>query len=610
MANSDIQITEILYDPLFNSDLTHEYIEIFNGGSDPVDLAGWGTGEAGNGINTFATAGAVILGAGAYAILVPAGTTQAMFEAAYGPLPAGATLIEVANWNPLGNSGETVVLYDSTGSIVDQVTYPVTAGTPGIEQSIEITRDALGDPVYSTISPEPGTGAHPVAGPSGPTENDDILEGAENADNIDLLGGNDIFNANGGSDNIHGNAGDDTINGNCGNDNIDGGIGSDNLLGGNGNDTLIGGLGADILSGGNNDDFLDGGADSDTLNGDNGMDVLQGGDGDDQLNGGADDDTLTGGGGADIFLFARGAGQDLITDFENGTDLIDVATLGIWDISQMNITQQGNDVRIALGNANQITLANTDLTDIDGSDFLFDVAPPPPSTSNGGDTITGTSGADSYDGMDGSDRLWGLEGNDTLLGGSGRDTLYGDEGRDMIDGGSGQDQIFGGDGRDTLVGNADNDLIKGGRGADLINGGNDNDRLYGENGRDTVIGDNGNDRIWGGNGHDVLDGGAGKDVIQGDGGNDTISGGLGEDTMTGGNGADVFVFEDRMRADVITDFRDGIDLLDFSSFGFAGLGALTLSQIGTDVEIRVSTRDVLLLENIDISAIDASDFIF
>ena len=54
---------------------------------------------------------------------------------------------------------------------------------------------------------------------------------------------------------------------------------------------------------------------------------LDGGAGNDTLYDSAGDDTLTGGAGADIFIFGFLTGQDIITDFEDGIDKIDLSAL-------------------------------------------------------------------------------------------------------------------------------------------------------------------------------------------------------------------------------------------------------------------------------------------
>lgn len=94
------------------------------------------------------------------------------------------------------------------------------------------------------------------------------------------------------------------------------------LYGGNGKDTLTGTGGEDLLSGGNGKDVLFGAGGHDLLLGGNGEDKLDGGTGNDALAGGHGDDTLTGGAGADLFVFGKGGGEDMITDFELGVDRI------------------------------------------------------------------------------------------------------------------------------------------------------------------------------------------------------------------------------------------------------------------------------------------------
>ncbi|MEO0361974.1 MAG: hypothetical protein AAF322_12745, partial [Pseudomonadota bacterium] len=57
-----------------------------------------------------------------------------------------------------------------------------------------------------------------------------------------------------------------------------------------------------------------------------GDDLLHGGAGDDTLTGGVGDDTLEGGEGADVFLFHADwhAGEDLVLDFEEGVDRVEI----------------------------------------------------------------------------------------------------------------------------------------------------------------------------------------------------------------------------------------------------------------------------------------------
>ena len=107
--------------------------------------------------------------------------------------------------------------------------------------------------------------------------------------------------------------------------------GNDVLVGGNGSDELYGGTGDDELDGGNAKDGLYGGTDNDVLIGGNGKDELFGGGGDDELDGGKGSDILDGGDGNDIlvggkgsdtFIFGPGSGDDTITDFDLGNDVL------------------------------------------------------------------------------------------------------------------------------------------------------------------------------------------------------------------------------------------------------------------------------------------------
>lgn len=110
---------------------------------------------------------------------------------------------------------------------------------------------------------------------------------------------------------------------------------ADILLGSLGNDRIFGRAGDDRLFGGQGNDLVVGDDGDDRLTGAEGRDTVQGGDGDDVLTGGLDVDILTGGGGADRFVFAdfedfiaiAGGGLDRITDFVQGSDVIDLSAI-------------------------------------------------------------------------------------------------------------------------------------------------------------------------------------------------------------------------------------------------------------------------------------------
>ena len=179
-------------------------------------------------------------------------------------------------------------------------------------------------------------------------KNDDVI-GSPDRDLIDGLSGDDTIKGMSGDDTLYGGidldklfggAGDDILKGNMGDDTLNGGTYDDRLIGGkdsdillgrNGDDTLNGGIDADKLWGGSGndiligqegEDILNGGADDDILKGKEGNDVLTGGTGSDTIFGGMGLDRLRGNAGQDTFVLEANSGRDLITDFEDGVDVI------------------------------------------------------------------------------------------------------------------------------------------------------------------------------------------------------------------------------------------------------------------------------------------------
>jgi Ca2+-binding RTX toxin-like protein len=137
----------------------------------------------------------------------------------------------------------------------------------------------------------------------------------------------------GGNDTVIGSADSELILGNDGQDSISGGAGNDTLIGGKDNDFVDGGIGNDSIRGDSNEDIIRGGDGNDSLFGGKGNDQLFGDAGDDFLSGDQGNDTLTGGEGSDRFVLSIGGGLDIITDFGNGSDFIQVpAGISISDI--------------------------------------------------------------------------------------------------------------------------------------------------------------------------------------------------------------------------------------------------------------------------------------
>lgn len=205
-----------------------------------------------------------------------------------------------------------------------------------------------------------------------PVSEDDTLVLASTDDVMRLGAGDDHIRARGGDDALWGQAGDDTLKGNGGADTLRGGAGEDDLRGGAGRDKLIGGGDDDALRGNGGGDILKGGRGEDDLIGGRGSDVLKGGGGDDRIEGGKGDDRLTGQGGEDTFVFARGFGDDVITDFRDGVDLLDFAGhASVAALGDLTITQTGANAVITDGVGGQITLLRVEVNDLQEDDFLF-----------------------------------------------------------------------------------------------------------------------------------------------------------------------------------------------------------------------------------------------
>ena len=271
-----------------------------------------------------------------------------------------------------------------------------------------------------TVKLRDGTGA-------GGHAEGDVLSGIEHligSDHADIFGGDSHANRLSGMD------GDDGLWGSSGDDVLEGGAGADRLNGGGGEDTasyaasdagvvvrlhsmeargghaegdtfigtvtiedtevpdiehLTGSSYADVLAGDLRDNTLRGRAGDDTLYGgpDGGDDRMYGGNGDDRIFGGkgndiisgdAGDDTLSGGPGDDAFVFAPGGGDDIIRDFGNGNDRIDLSAFAdIASINDLSMEQQEGNAVIDLSGqgGGAIIVSGFDIANLDASDFIF-----------------------------------------------------------------------------------------------------------------------------------------------------------------------------------------------------------------------------------------------
>ncbi|MHC4050467.1 VCBS domain-containing protein [Bradyrhizobium sp. 25ACV] len=207
--------------------------------------------------------------------------------------------------------------------------------------------------------------------------------------------------------------------------------------------------------------------------------------------------------------------------------------------------------------------------------------------STGHDTFTGVNSAmgssldDVYDatgftGANGFNSFQGNAGNDTITGNGNTQIQYGNATGDVS--------------INLTAGTADGD---GSVGHDIITGGVFN--VLGSNFNDTVVGSASNDSLSGNLGNDILDGRAGNDFL------------------SGGAGVDTFVYASGGGFDFIQDFVHGQDKIDLTGvYGIFSLSDLQAHAVqnGPNTVITFSSGDGLTLQNVNLSSLTASDFLF
>src|SRR5215468_6530075 len=287
-------------------------------------------------------------------------------------------------------------------------------------------------------------------------------------------------------------------------------------------------------------------------------DTLSGGDGNDVLGGKGGDNVLTGGAGSDAFVYALSdQHHDVVTDFRQGEDVIDLRAADIGDFATvqhlLSNDAQGNAVitTVTNGVSSTMTLTGVSAAQLTAADFVF--------AGNSNDVLTGSNNADD---------LFGGAGSDNIAGNAGDDRLFGEQGYDNLSGGAGNDSLFGGPDNDSFEGGSGADFLDSGAGIDevtyrtapsgvtasLASGGTGGDaagdvyvsieNMWGSNFDDVLEGDDQANRIWGLDGNNVIRGGGGNDDLHGGNGNDTFYGGAGADSIDGGGGIDYVRYDD------------------------------------------------------------------
>ena len=271
--------------------------------------------------------------------------------------------------------------------------------------------------------------------------------------------GNDTVTGSEGVDTITTLAGGDTITANDGNDIVDSGDGADTVLGGAGNDSLTVGNGADTVGGGAGNDSIiltESVSAADVVEFNSDVEVAS------EAN-----TTDSGADAAESGVIDRG--QDTITAFTTGTDVIKVIAVGAvefvhgtdTDLGTGDATTEGATAGNFGTNAGLINLDNAESGDgtFEGGDIVVNFTSPTTTMTEAlfeaalQYDLTGTAAANTITTGGLADTISGLGGNDTISGGAGADTITGGDGDDNLTGGSGADTfVFSAtNGKDTVT---------------------------------------------------------------------------------------------------------------------------------------------------------------
>ena len=329
-------------------------------------------------------------------------------------------------------------------------------------------------------------------------------------------------------------------------------------------------------------------AGDDAILGTSGADAINGGDGNDYIYGAGGGDTLTGGAGKDVFVFSlasvRSGAADTITDFQSGTDRIDLTGLGVTSAS---IGGSGANTTITAN-----TSAGSFTLHVDGSVSQADLI------LTNQTTIAGTATAD---------MLTSTWNGSTLSGGAGDDTLIGGPGNDRLDGGNGADLMIGGAGDDVYVIAGDNYIVDGMVDTIVEAPGQGNDTIEFAFAGAMTIPDNVENLVMTGTGPESAVGNALDNVITGNAADDTLDGGQGADRLVGGAGNDTY-YVDNIGDVVVERAGEGTDFVS-STISYAlpdNVEILTLTGNG-DLNGTGNAADNPITGNSGSNILDGAD---
>jgi len=290
---------------------------------------------------------------------------------------------------------------------------------------------------------------------------------------------------------------------------------------------------ATVIKGTTGNDLLRGTSTAELILAGDGSDKIFGGSGDDIIAAGAGDDfRIEGGRGADTFRFTQNNGTNIIRDFEDGKDKIEIAGLTFADLVIVDDPNAGR-LRIFTPDdyGTKIVVDYDHPILLNESDFAF-TAPDMPYKNGDDHTARPVEVSDVTPKITDDAIHVPLDDHPPLPTGNppvGDSSLL---------------QVDGTDARDVLRGTDAAEIFFAGGGAD---------------------------KVFAGGGDDVIVSGAGDDF-----------------RLEGGNGADTFVFASHNNTNIIRDFEAGTDQIAFEGLTFADLSFAEDAATG---RVRITTPD-------------------
>jgi Ca2+-binding RTX toxin-like protein len=492
-----------------------------------------------------------------------------------GTLDAADAVAALAALAPAGTGADAYAFWKLAVATLDEVAGDLSIAQTAYNQDLA---DALSSSGFGlTPAQLRDANVHQGSGAMVVAEEDAIVFGSAESDDIRTAAGNDTILGGAGNDQLNGQAGSDTyVFGKDGGHDIvadvdadplatdtfllaAGIVPGDVLIAREGNDLVIRLAGTDArttIEG----QFLDNDhgieqikfADGTTWNraflaalpilGTAGADTLGGTDSNDFIDGAAAADQMTGGKGSDTYVVDNSG--DVVTEAaDQGTDLV---------LSSISYTLGANVEQLTLTAGN-----------IDGTGNALD------------NVLVGTAGANVLDGGEGADLMVGNGGEDTFIVDNVKDRVVGSG---VVQSSVSWSLADGGGNQLVLTGAAD---IDGSGSADNEDAITSDDLLTGNSGKNQLSGHGGNDSLDGAAGNDTLDGGDGDDIL---------IGGLGADVMTGGAGNDIYWIDD-LGDSVIEGVKKGVDTVH-SAVDFT-LGANVENLTLTDEAAVIGTGNAL-----------------